>query len=293
MITPRLKTGQKIAFMNVSDSPAIISSARIEAGISRMNKLGFEVEFNEESLFKRVSSREQADEFNNVVQREEVGCILCASGGTRCVSLLPYIDFDVFAKNPKLVMGTSDCSHLLQAIAYKTNIVTIEGPVVNRLCEWSLDGEKAFMDYCIRGMDMVYEQPAEWNVFSEGTAHGIAWSGNPITIASMQFLLNRTILDDAILCIEDHSHTSEEMIRYWFSVLREKGTFQSLKGMIFGAFTATSANTLHNIYIDFFQDLNIPVVQTDVFGTKHYCPIPLGTKCTIDTTQKIITFHHA
>ncbi|MBT3292842.1 hypothetical protein HN512_04775 [Candidatus Peregrinibacteria bacterium] len=294
MIIPRLNTNQKIAFINVSDSPAKITNKNIESGISRIKNLGFEVEFSQDSILTRMDSKKQAFEFNKLVKREEIGCIICTSGGTNCISILPYIDYNLLTNNPKVVMGTSDCSHLLQAITHKTNVVTIDGPVVNRLGEWSQIGEAAFVDYCIQDKNIIYNKPEEWHIFSEGSAKGISLSGNIITTLSMLFLLNKNTLDNTILFIEDHSNENEEMIQYWFSVLQEKGVFESIKGVVFGTFSTCSTLGITQIlYNKFFKDLNIPVIQTDLFGIKNYCPIPIGANCSIDTTQETITFYCA
>ena len=42
-------------------------------------------------------------------------------------SILPYIDYDAFLKNPKIMIGYSDATALLLAIYAKTGITTFYG----------------------------------------------------------------------------------------------------------------------------------------------------------------------
>lgn len=43
-------------------------------------------------------------------------------GGTNSNSMLPYIDYEAFKKNPKLVVGYSDATAILLALYAKNGI---------------------------------------------------------------------------------------------------------------------------------------------------------------------------
>lgn len=49
-------------------------------------------------------------------------------GGTNSNSLLPYIDYEAFKDNPKLVIGYSDATAVLLSLYAKTGITTYYGP---------------------------------------------------------------------------------------------------------------------------------------------------------------------
>ncbi len=48
-------------------------------------------------------------------------------GGMNSNSLLPYIDYDAFLTNPKIMVGYSDATALLLGIYAKTGIPTFYG----------------------------------------------------------------------------------------------------------------------------------------------------------------------
>ncbi len=60
-------------------------------------------------------------------ERDDIDCILCASGGEFLVEILPYVNFDLLKKHPKLVAGFSDPTGLLFPITTKYDISTIYG----------------------------------------------------------------------------------------------------------------------------------------------------------------------
>jgi microcin C7 resistance protein, putative len=59
---------------------------------------------------------------------ESVDAILATIGGFNCNELLPYLDFELIARNPKIFCGYSDTTALLSAIYSKTGMKTYMGP---------------------------------------------------------------------------------------------------------------------------------------------------------------------
>lgn len=53
---------------------------------------------------------------------------MCAIGGYNCIELLDKLDYSIIKNNPKIIMGYSDNTALLNAIYKKTGLVTYLGP---------------------------------------------------------------------------------------------------------------------------------------------------------------------
>ena len=62
-------------------------------------------------------------------RRSDIDAIWCARGGYGCSRLLPDIDYELIRNNPKLLIGYSDITALLNGIFEKTGLVGIHGPV--------------------------------------------------------------------------------------------------------------------------------------------------------------------
>lgn len=59
---------------------------------------------------------------------DSVDAILATIGGFNSNELLPYIDYDLIAKHPKIICGYSDSTAFLNAIFAKTGNLTYMGP---------------------------------------------------------------------------------------------------------------------------------------------------------------------
>ena len=55
---------------------------------------------------------------------DNVKAILAVTGGYNANELLPYLDFELIAKHPKIICGYSDFTSLANAITAKTGLVT-------------------------------------------------------------------------------------------------------------------------------------------------------------------------
>ena len=72
--------------------------------------------------------REPRERSPRHVQGPGVRLVLAAIGGDHSCHLLPLLDFDLIAENPKIFMGFSDITVLNVAIQCETGLVTFNGP---------------------------------------------------------------------------------------------------------------------------------------------------------------------
>ncbi|MBR4879035.1 MAG: LD-carboxypeptidase [Clostridia bacterium] len=73
------------------------------------------------------SAEKRARDVNNLIKNDDIGIILCATGGDFLVEILPCIDYDAVAKNPKWIQGYSDPTSLLYSITTLCDVATIYG----------------------------------------------------------------------------------------------------------------------------------------------------------------------
>ncbi|MBT1022772.1 LD-carboxypeptidase, partial [Enterococcus faecium] len=67
---------------------------------------------------KSGPARKRADEFNQMMQDENIQMIFPTWGGELLIEILDFVDFD--ALQPKWIVGYSDISTLLLAVTLKT-----------------------------------------------------------------------------------------------------------------------------------------------------------------------------
>ena len=116
----------------VSPSSSIERLGGFEANLAakeRLAKLGFTVSFSEHYLendmLGSASIESRVADIHAAFSDDSVDAILATIGGFNCNELLPYLDFELIARNPKIFCGYSDTTALLSAIYSKTGMKTI------------------------------------------------------------------------------------------------------------------------------------------------------------------------
>lgn len=108
-----------------------IDKARYQNAKSNMENLGYKIEwskniFNSEKC-RSAGAEVRADELNKMFEDSNIDAIWCAAGGEFLVEILPYVDFEKLARNPKWVEGFSDPTGILFPLTTKYDIATIYG----------------------------------------------------------------------------------------------------------------------------------------------------------------------
>lgn len=204
----RLKKGDHIRI--VSPSSSIERIGGFEANVAakeRLEALGFRLSFSEHyfenDIFDSAPIASRVADLEAAFADETVDAILTTIGGFNCNELLPYLDFDLIAQNPKIFCGYSDTTALLNAIYAKTGMQTYMGPAYSSFKmeqgqqyqtrswlnavtqdtyqltpspEWSSDAW-----YLPDAPRTFY--PTEWKVYNPGQASGTAIGGNLSTFA--------------------------------------------------------------------------------------------------------------
>ena len=75
------------------------------------------------------TDRDRADDLNRMFADDRIAGVVCYTGGWGSPRVLPYLDYDLIARKPKVLIGYSDITALLNAIHQRTGLVTFHGPV--------------------------------------------------------------------------------------------------------------------------------------------------------------------
>jgi muramoyltetrapeptide carboxypeptidase len=246
MITPaRLKPGDLVAIITpagVSSEPEALSDA-----IKNMESLGLRAKAmpftNRRWGYLGGTDAERAKDFNDAVIDEEVKGIICLRGGYGTMRMLPMVDYDAFRKHPKIVMGFSDITGLLNALTRKSKVVTYHGPVAeNRFLnfegEWA---RRALFDPKPLG---VLGNPTTLNgravnppsrTIQSGKAKGTLIGGNLSLIAPCAGTPYAPDFKNSILFLEDVNEQPYRVDRM-LTGLWLGGHLDQLKGIVLGDF---------------------------------------------------------
>ena len=81
------------------------------------------------------TDEQRLEDFHAMWADKEVDAVFPIRGGNGSVRLLPKLDFDLIAKNPKIFIGYSDITGLLIPIHQRTGLVTFHGPTAGSFFE--------------------------------------------------------------------------------------------------------------------------------------------------------------
>ena len=136
MIKPKkLKKGDKVAIVSLSSGLAgeEMFRHRYELGKKRLEQLGFNVVTMKNALkgieYLYNHPEKRAEDFMESILDKDIKGIICNIGGDDTIRLLPYIDFEAIANNPKVFMGYSDTT-INHFMMQKAGVVSYYGPAV-------------------------------------------------------------------------------------------------------------------------------------------------------------------
>lgn len=273
-----------------------VERADIEAGAKRLENLGYKV-FVHPQTFERDGQSagtvlQKVLALQGLWQRPDIHAIWAAGGGNRCLQILDSINFAAMVKSPKLFLGYSDVTALLNAIYTQTGIVTVHAPVFKNLASYNdLENLMAWLEGAKGSMDL-----SAAVVIKEGRAEGHLIGGNLSLFQLLPRTLPGAFWSGGILFLED---CAEELSRIdrMFIHLKRLGVLKDIKGLVLGEFTDLKdtgrpfGRDLEQIIREHTEDLNIPIVLNAPFGHgKTLKALPVGGKTTLDTQSKSLVF---
>lgn len=251
-------------------------------------------------------------DFHALWQDPEVSAVMPMRGGNGAARLLPHLDYEMIAKNPKIIVGYSDITSFLIAIQQKTGLVTFHGPMMGGFFEGSYTYEnylKAVMGNKPIGVvaDQKHkdifntEGPPTRVVLAKGSARGRLTGGCMTLIRQLMGTPYEIETDGKILFLEDLDAEPHEIDRMLYQ-LHLSGKLEKAAGIIVGECTnCAPGKSGRNIFpLNFSLDrvleqrlshLGIPVVYGLRFGhSKEKFTIPLGVMASLEASDSGVKF---
>jgi muramoyltetrapeptide carboxypeptidase len=184
-----------------------------------------------------------------------VRALLCMRGGWNCNQLLPFLDYDLIKKHPKIFCGFSDITALSNAIFAKTGVVAYSGPNFNQFAygdkirfaydaftaalmndePFTLQSSKEWTDaYFAAGKPWPFDLNEGWWAVHEGEAEGTSIGGNLCTLSLLQGTEYMPQVNGSILFIEDDHETHPRTFDRDLTSLTQQPWFDGVKGIIVG-----------------------------------------------------------
>ncbi len=272
-------------------------------------------------FYRSGSIAERVEELNELIRNPEIKCIMSTIGGMNSNSILPYIDYEAFKKNPKIVIGYSDVTAILLAIYAKTGISTYYGPSLvasfGELEPFVSETYNYFSEITMAKIKYPHllEKPRywtdeyidwetqnrskerrdnKWDTVYEGIASGRLIGGNLNTMEGIwtsEYMPE--IKEGDILFIED-SLKNCSIIERSFSLLKVSGVLDKISGIILGKHELfddlKTGRKPQDILVEVLGERKIPfIAEFDCSHTHPMMTVPIGCKVELNATKQTIT----
>jgi len=296
-----LMKGSKVA-ITAPASPT--NMYEIRNAIKTFKSLGCEVIVgktisNVDRSFRYFSGSEETrvNEFMEFIEREDIDCILCGRGGYGIMRIIDSIDYEKIKINPKIIMGFSDITVLLNSVFNKTGLISFHGPVASSTFnKFTVDSLKKilFSEQHEPNYTMTYKKAM---IVNGGQAEGRLVGGNLRMIVSTLGTPFEIDTKNAILFIEEVSEPSYKIDRM-LTQLKLSGKLEQCNGFMFGNFKdlkrrkpfhPNSSFTILEVIEQIIKPFGKPTLINMPFGhVKNKITLPIGLMASMDASEKEI-----
>ena len=294
LIPQRLKKGDVIGVVAPSNPIIDENIEELENARKIVEEAGFRVKYSK-NLFSNTNgysstSKEKAEDINEMFRDKDVKMIWCAKGGQNSNSTFEYLDYELIKNNPKIICGYSDITSLTNIITAKTRLITFSGTNFKTIA--TDETNYSYNEVMKRFVDGSLELGLEgekYETLNEGVAEGQLIGGNlSLTrgLVSGKYSIDFT---DKILFLEELGiETMPSLASNFLYFMKQNGVFDKIKGLWIGNYEHESEITLEKVILDVLEgEYDFPIIKSNNFGhTETKTVIPIGTKARIDTKNE-------
>jgi muramoyltetrapeptide carboxypeptidase len=237
-------------------------------------------------------------DLNGALQDPAIDAIWCIRGGYGAIRLLDRVDYDAISRRPKAVVGFSDITALLNAIARRARVISFHGPVARAamppFSRWHF--ERVLGSIEAPGQlgripppaDVLVPQENRIVTLNGGTAEGRLAGGNLTLLHCLIGTPYFPDLESAVLFLEDIGEDLYNVDRM-LAHLTIVGALRQLAGVAVGRFTELEraardgALGFDEVLATYFGPLDIPVAYGFPIGhIENQWTLPLGVRARLN-----------
>jgi muramoyltetrapeptide carboxypeptidase len=293
---PALRRGDRVALLTPS-SPANLD--RLDVGIDALRFAGFEpVEYPSarvrDTHLRHLAGTdaERAADVRAALLDPSIAAVLTVGGGYGSQRMLEVLDWTGLGDvPPKPVVGYSDVTGLLEALAANLGWTSVMGPMV---------AESEFAEsYCFSSLMACLTSPEAYGPLDlvgaktlvGGVTEGITCGGNLSLLTGSVGTDTGWSPPGGIVLIEDEDE-DDARVDIMLTHLRRSGYFANAAAVIAGTFhDCGEAERVDAVLRDRLSDLGIPVVTSVNMGHGgHVQTYPIGVQARLDANARTLTF---
>lgn len=308
-----LREGSTIAV--IAPASGVHRGEELDAAAALQN-LGFKVKLgkhlNRSFGYLSAPDEQRAEELMGFVRDPEVDCIMAVRGGYGVMRILPMIDFSLIRANPKIIIGYSDITALVNPVYQLAGVIAFHGPMASSSFDkYSLDSFRRTLMSGSPAGTFGESDEFKGSVFSEarastivpGRAQGRLVGGNLSLVGAMMGTPWEIDLAGKILFLEE-VHEEPYRVDRMLTQLAISGKLATCAGVALGRFTKCEAPrsggefnlslSIEQVVRGILEPLKIPTMYgLSVGHITSKLTVPVGGLATLDASAKTITIDEA
>ena len=265
-IPPYLKKGDIIA---ITCPAGFMQKEKAQVCIETLQQWGLQVMVgktlgSDSPNYFSGTDEERLYELQATLNDKNINAILCGRGGYGVGRIVDQLDFRLFKKNPKWIIGFSDITVLHSHIYRNCKIATLHAPMAAAFNE---DGSTN--KYILSLQKALFGKKANYKTAvhafnQQGQAEGELVGGNLTLLANLVGTKSDINTRKKILFLEDVGEFIYGVDRLLYQ-LKRSGKLAHLAGLIIGGFTDTKdtdrpfGKTVYEVIKDILKDYDYPV----------------------------------
>lgn len=293
---PALRPGDRVAVLSAS-SPANLD--RLPVGLDTLRFAGLEPvvsstarERGEVFHYLAGSDDLRAAELRSALLDDSIAGILFAGGGYGSQRTLEALDWSGLDRvSPKVLVGYSDVTGILEAVAVRLGWVSLMGPMVAE-SEFAESYSFGSLLRCLMSpeqVDVLHFDDATTVV--GGRARGVTVGGNLSLISGSIGTTTSRPARGGVLLVEDEDE-DDPRIDVMLTQLRRSGYLDGVAAIIGGTFHGCGPQEkVHPVLVDRLGGLGVPMIAWANLGHGgHAQTFPIGVPVELDADAKTLTF---
>lgn len=279
---PAIARGEAIGVVAPSYSPR---EGQLMRGVKALERAGYTVILDPDILelrrFTRKQDERRAANFMGMWLDPRVKAVIGGTGGYGATRMIPYLEPEIFRRNPKIFVGYSDITALHLWLMRQANLRVFHGPTVDDLIPIARDPSTHALLTA-----MTTPRPATrlgremTRAVRPGRVTGRLTGGNLSLVQQTIGTSYEVDTRDSILFLEetyDPMSVADERLVH----LRAAGLLDHVKGIVFGQLSLdrSEEDEFEDFLLDLVSDLDLPILMD--FPAGHEVPnitLPFGTE---------------
>lgn len=281
-----MKKLKKKDYIGVISSSGLLKEKNkdeIEKSIKLINEMGLNVKLGKHIYENNTNNliKNKVSDFNDMVIDKTVKMIIFSKGGNNVIDILDNLDYELIKNNPKIYIGLSDLTIILNAIYKKINLITFHHLIFKGILKNDFN-KKAFIDmFFNHNKEIYFSKNVE--VINKGLAKGTLIGGNLISFSKILNTGYMPDLNNSILFFEECDGVSKDEVENILIKFKQNHVFDLCNGVILGNYSINN-NYFKNVFKKYVDK---PMIKCEDFG--HYIynlVLPIGAKVIFNADSK-------